>query len=318
MMTGVTERASLFGDPRSLVGVTTHPGEAPSIPLPAIVIVNTGIVHRIGHNRMYVTLARELAGLGHHVLRFDLSGIGDSRSRGGALDPMATSLTDVSQAIDHLERTCGAREFVIIGLCSGADIALRYGPVDPRVVGLVLLDPTIPPTARFYVDYVTQRLTRLQSWLSFVTGRGRLWSDLIARMRTSITRKSPAEAPVAAEPAGRWSLETIFASLVQDRTRFLVVLTGDARQGRQSYREQLLDAFPNVLFGDSLHIEHFAGADHVFSAPEDRARLNELVLTWVSNTRFGRASAAMPTRQTGHARGLLARADPMGRSAGSS
>lgn len=291
MTTGVTEQALLFGKALSLVGVITHPVSGMGVRGPAVVILNTGIVHRVGHHRMYVTLARLLASAGHHVLRFDLSGIGDSRNRGGGLDLMACALTDVSEAIDQLARSSGAREFVVIGLCSGADIALRYARTDCRVCGLVLLDPTIPPTARFYLDYIVQRLTSLQSWLTFASGRGRIWRDMVAHLRKLLLPKTIAGEHVAVEPGLHAELEPIYATLVEQRTRFLVVLAGDAHQGRQSYREQLLDAFPKVPFGDSLSLEHFESSDHIFTAAAERVRLNRLVLGWMAATPFGRRGA---------------------------
>src|SRR4029079_17249361 len=124
---------------------------------------------------MYVTMARELAALGHLAFRFDLSGIGDSASREDGVSPLEAHLADVSEALDWLTASWRVNEVVLIGLCSGADIALNYGHSDKRVTGLVLLDPTIPPTARFYAHYIARRLPQLRSWLSFVSGRGRIW-----------------------------------------------------------------------------------------------------------------------------------------------
>jgi dienelactone hydrolase len=67
----------------------------------------------------------------------------------GYFSPIEAHQADVSEALDWLTASCDVNEAVLIGLCSGADIALNYGHSDKRVVGLVLLDPTIPPTARF-------------------------------------------------------------------------------------------------------------------------------------------------------------------------
>jgi alpha/beta superfamily hydrolase len=81
MSRGTNDRAIMFGVEKSLIGIVTQPVSAPSGEHLAIVILNTGIIYRTGHNRMYVTLARTLAKAGHTVLRFDMSGIGDSDNR---------------------------------------------------------------------------------------------------------------------------------------------------------------------------------------------------------------------------------------------
>ena len=57
------ERALTFG-PANLVGVLTQPDPAVANPgLPAVVILNSGILHRAGASRLYVRIARRLAEL---------------------------------------------------------------------------------------------------------------------------------------------------------------------------------------------------------------------------------------------------------------
>lgn len=286
-MSGFTEQALLFGRSRSLVGILARPTSELPNSRPTVVILNTGIVHRVGHHRMYVTMARQLASSGHCVLRFDFSGIGDSRSRDGVASPIAGCLADVVEALNFLEDLGYGGAFILVGLCSGADIALRYGPSDKRVTGLVLLDPTIPPTIRFYAHYIGQRLTRLRSWLTFALGRGRIWRDVIARARLAITAKPDDGRTSVIDPKTRGELEQIYKSLVMRGTKLLVVLTGGPMQGRQSYREQLLEAFPNVPFDDTLVLEHFEDSDHTFTSTDHRERLKRLVLEWAGTMPFG-------------------------------
>ena len=69
------ERATLIGDGKSLVAITTEPPREAAVDDPTgIVLVSAGLVHRVGPNRLYVRLARRLAATGCPVLRFDLSG----------------------------------------------------------------------------------------------------------------------------------------------------------------------------------------------------------------------------------------------------
>ena len=74
----ISEQAVLFGSWTSLVGIVTKAVSPASANRPAIVILNTGIIHRVGHHRMFVTMSRALGAVGYTVLRFDFSGIGDS------------------------------------------------------------------------------------------------------------------------------------------------------------------------------------------------------------------------------------------------
>lgn len=278
---GFTENAMQFGPSKSLIGILTRPVSDRFSRRPRVIILNTGIVHRVGHHRMYVTMARLLAAAGHDVFRFDFAGIGDSRSRGGNLSPIAACKADVAEAIDMLTETCGPSEIVLIGLCSGADIAVHYASEDRRIVGLALLDPSIPPTLRFYVDYISRRLMRLPSWLSFAIGRGRIWHDVGEFVRSIMRSRPSPRSNSLIDPQGRGELERVYGTLVTRGSRLLVVLTGGPLEGRQSYREQLLDAFPSVPFGDKLVLEHFEASDHTFSSDQVRERLNNVVLTWI-------------------------------------
>jgi hypothetical protein len=279
-MTGANELVVQFGRSASLLGILSRPPSELPIRRPAVVILNTGIAHRVGHHRMYVKMARELAALGHLAFRFDLSGIGDSASRGDSLNPIETHQADVSQALDWLTASCDVNEAVLIGLCTGAEIALKYGHSDKRVIGLVLLDPTIPPTARFYAHYIGRRLSQLRSWWSFVSGRGRVFEHLSERARLAFGA-APAQSESAADHRIRNELEQLYLKSLNRKLNVLIVVTGGPLEGRQSYREQLFDALPNVPFQGWVSLEYFRDADHTFTSESARARLHQLVLGWI-------------------------------------
>jgi pimeloyl-ACP methyl ester carboxylesterase len=240
-------------------------------------VLNTGIAHRVGHHRMYVKMARELAAMGHLVFRFDFSGIGDSPPRGDILNPIEAHQADLSEALDWLTASCDVNEVILIGLCAGAEIALRYGHSDKRVIGFVLLDPTIPPTARFYAHYIGRRLIELRSWWSFVCGRGRIWKEFseLARSAFGTTSASTANQKIRNE------LEQLYLKSFERKLSVLIVVTGRVFEGRQSYREQLFDAFPNVPLRGWVSLEYHKDADHTFTSDKARAELQELIFGWI-------------------------------------
>ena len=73
----MNELACQFGEHRRLAGRLTEP-PAPE-PRTACVLVNAGLVPKLGPFRLYVELARRHAQDGVVTLRFDLGGIGDSQ-----------------------------------------------------------------------------------------------------------------------------------------------------------------------------------------------------------------------------------------------
>jgi dienelactone hydrolase len=276
MTAAFKELAVQFGPSASLMGILSRPLSELLFRRPAVVILNTGIAHRVGHHRMYVTMARELAALGHLAFRFDFSGIGDSASRGDGLSPVKAHQADLSEALDWLTASYDVNEVVLIGLCSGADIALSYGHSDKRVVGLVLLDPTIPPTVRFYAHYISRRLTQLRSWWSFMGGRGRIYRELSGRLKSAL-----GATPAQTNDSERKELEQLYLMSLNRNLKLLVVLTGGPLEGRHSYREQIFEALPNVPLEGKAVVEYFRDADHTFTSECARTRLQELVLGWI-------------------------------------
>jgi len=170
--TAYTERPVSFGRDGRLVGIVTEPtAGVHGIP---VVILGAGILHRIGPSRASVLLARTLAAAGHPTLRFDLSGIGDS-PRAQEVDLEDAVVNDITDAIELAVGTALGSHWegqsLLIGFCSGADNALHVGSSDPRVRGLVLMDPTIHRTAGFVRRDLWRRLTDPKSWWSVLSGR---------------------------------------------------------------------------------------------------------------------------------------------------
>ena len=281
MIHKISEQAVLLGKQHSLVGIMTRAVTAAPSRHPTVVILNTGIMHRVGHHRMFVTLSRALAGVGFNVLRFDFAGIGDSEPRTDSLSPLDSSLTDLGEVLDWLEQERGISRVVLVGLCSGADHAILYGHSDPRVAALVLMDPSIPTTMRFYAQYILRHMTRLRSYISVALGRSgllRLWiGELFYGLRSS------AEMRPASLKDLRFHayLKQSYRNAIDNGVRILAVFTGDTT--RQTYRDQMFDAFPDIVFGDRLKLEFFQGTDHLFTSEKDRTRLYDIILNWMGS-----------------------------------
>lgn len=135
------ETPVIFHHDPALFGVLCTP-QALAPRRPTLVFVNTGANHHIGMGRMSVTMARRFAASGFASFRFDIGGVGDSDPPAGRdlnhpTNP-ATAI-DVAHALDWLQSR-GHRDFILIGLCSGAKLALHTTLRDTRVVGQLLLN----------------------------------------------------------------------------------------------------------------------------------------------------------------------------------
>ncbi|MEP7209272.1 MAG: alpha/beta fold hydrolase [Alphaproteobacteria bacterium] len=290
-MTKPTDKVVLLGERKSIVAIATQPAAVTGDSLPAVIILNTGIIHRVGHNRMYVTLSRELAEMGHVVLRLDLSGIGDSEARTDLLDPLAACLADIKDAIDWLVSARGAKSVVLLGLCSGADHSIVYAGSDPRVVGVVLLDPSVPPTPLYYLKHFGSKLLRGQNWKNFLRGRGRIWRPFTRRSPKAASEEWSPRQVSFKDPQVRAYVENAYGKAVQGGNQLLAIFTAGLEH-QHNYRRQLLDAMRNVRFGNKLRLEYFASCDHTFTFAADRQRLFSMVKAWLQTTTFVDPGAA--------------------------
>jgi alpha-beta hydrolase superfamily lysophospholipase len=141
---GIHEMPLRFG-PDRLFGMLAEPAglqDESERSQTAILMLNVGGNYRIGPGRIYVKMARSLAALGYRALRFDLAGIGDSRTGTGfSFDSLYSkdSTAEVRAAIDCLAAK-GCNKFYLLGICSGSFVAFQTALGDPRVTGQILMN----------------------------------------------------------------------------------------------------------------------------------------------------------------------------------
>lgn len=110
---------------------------------PTIVLVNEGGTHHIGQARVWVEVARQLASYGFRVLRFDLSGNGDSDARPGQQAHVARApeaVEDVSMAIRGVSSE-DPSDVVVVGFCSGAYVVVEEA-LRQKLRGMCIINPS--------------------------------------------------------------------------------------------------------------------------------------------------------------------------------
>ncbi|MET0334239.1 MAG: alpha/beta fold hydrolase [Rhizobacter sp.] len=126
----------------NLIGVLT--GSLPMRSRPAVLMLNSGAVHHIGPNRLWVQLARRWALQGINVLRLDLSGIGDSEARPSEEENIVYSRhagADIESALQYLKQHIGATECHAVGLCSGGYHALKAAMAGQGLASVLVVNP---------------------------------------------------------------------------------------------------------------------------------------------------------------------------------
>ncbi|MEX2375254.1 MAG: alpha/beta fold hydrolase [Dehalococcoidia bacterium] len=143
---GFREEFVTVPGPVPLSGVWTSPEEPHEGRPPTVILSNSGSVHNIGPNRVYVELSRSLARAGIASLRLDLRNLGESLAAPAPDEnhPYPQSAVDDLLAAARWARdTMKAPHVVVGGLCSGAFTAYRAALVDERdtISGCLLINP---------------------------------------------------------------------------------------------------------------------------------------------------------------------------------
>lgn len=291
-MSAIREKALLLGERETMLGITSEPAGGPRADTPLFLLLNSGIVHRIGPHRKTVQLARGLARAGFRAVRVDLSGIGDSPARRDNLDFGASAQADIQELLAHLETLYGVNRFNPIGLCSGADNAYQAAIVDERVVGAVFLDGYAYQTPEYYLRHYGKRLAQQQSVLGLAKrvadkAQGRLRTLLGEEVATGggAALSPPAQAVpdyVRAFPP-REEVARQLRQLIQRGFQMFWVYSGGVVR-YYNYENQFRDSFKEVDFEDLLQVKYFANANHTFTALRSQRELVDTVVAWATRT----------------------------------
>lgn len=264
-----------------LVGVLAAPAQ-PSGELGVVIVVG-GPQYRAGSHRLFVKLARALAGAGIPALRFDVRGMGDSEGEFPGFEHLAS---DIAAAIDTLQRHHGAVARVALwGLCDAASAALLYlhETRDARVRHLCLLNPWVRSAqslARTHVKhYYARRLLQRGFWLKLLGGRigVKALCGLGANLRTALQHR---HGPAAGAPAGfQQRMAQAWAGFDGE---LLLLLAGEDHTAREFLEHTRADAaWRAALRHPRLRQAQWAQADHTFSGHAASAWVLAQTVQWL-------------------------------------
>jgi pimeloyl-ACP methyl ester carboxylesterase len=284
------EKAVLFGGAQTLAGVLAGPGTLgrPS-ELPAVILLDAGLIHRVGPNRVHVKLARDLAALGLCALRFDFAGIGDSDSRDDNVPFEASAVHETTQAMDYLESTYGIRRFILAGICSGANVALRTACHDSRVVGVAAVNGTFMDTIQCQYlkerleDGVRRRYYRkhvfdVGRWRKLLTGRTNLRHAaglVTSRMPGLLHRHRPAQRQLDLSVECRLAL---------DHGVRLLLIYSEGSSAWDAFHLTLESGLRSWRTSDRLRVKTVEDTDHVFTLLWSQKLLVDLMHQWVCDS----------------------------------
>jgi pimeloyl-ACP methyl ester carboxylesterase len=278
----LTEEPLQFGEGGRLMGILTRPSVPPrdGLELPLFVFLSAGLLHRVGPHRLHVRLGRELAQMGFSSLRVDLAGMGDSPPRSG-LTSQESVAADFAEILGVLDSRLGRLPLVLAGLCTGADNATSLALREPRVVGMVLLDPICfpdPGLLGFRARVIMARYANPARYIAWLNRRFRT----VTRPRRKEHEDDRSVDPLALRDLPtREQMRAVFELIREREGRVLSVFTHYAlgyynqtgqlgrALGVSGYRQ-----FCTELFWPWTH--------HTYTLEVHRRRLIEEIKTWAA------------------------------------
>jgi dienelactone hydrolase len=298
----LTERPVLIGTDGNLFGIVAEPRDGEKRRR-AVILLNIGAEHHIGSSRLYVSLARRWARHGYAVLRLDLGGLGDSRTRAGRPENEVfppDALDDIHSAIEFMQSRYGAVDITLGGLCSGAYHSLRAAIAGLPVNRILVINPMnffwragiTAEAIQQAVDvarnlaFYRERLLSAMIWKRIMTGDLKLWR--LARILV--------QRPILAVKASmRECARYLQINIPNDLGRELEGVAARGvrvvfvfSRGEPGIDLLKLHAGSSVArLGDRCHVHIVESADHIFSWSAARALLEKLL----SEELFARAPA---------------------------
>lgn len=255
-----------------------------------VLLVNSGSVHSIGPNRLWVRLARSWAARGMTVLRLDLSGIGDSPAREGSLENVVYSAEaddDIATAIRYMQDQWHVEQCHLLGLCSGAFHGFKAAVHGAPLVSTVLINPLAffwelgKPLHAEIKDYEVvaqaanyrRQLFSLAAWRKLVSGQLDLRYLLAFAGRKLGALVRPRVESIAYF-LGVPLKEDLARELLEASTSGIQhFVFAEGEPGYQLLRSQGKRSLDRLLAEGRITVDFITDADHTFTRLEARDRL---------------------------------------------
>lgn len=258
----MNETSCQFGPQHQLAGIITEPAAAR--PRSALLLISAGLVPKYGPYRLYAQLARRLTTLGVATLRFDLGDIGDSRPAHAGHTLEERTRLEIGAAMQHLAERYGSTPVVVGGLCSGAEDAFRYAETDPRVKGVILIDPFSYATRGWWWRHRLYRLAR-----GAVLALGLFKRSGNAQAPTDVSRLNY-------KHMDQGRARRILGTLVARGTQIHFIYTGGARPNF-NHAGQVAAMFPGIDFRGLVSVDDFPQLEHMQPLQGERDQVVEAI-----------------------------------------
>jgi uncharacterized protein len=247
------------------------------------VLMVAGGAYRVGPHRQFLLLARDWAADGIPVMRFDRQGAGDSEGPGAF--NFDSFMSDIRSAIDCFTSAVpGIERVVLWGLCDAGLNSLLYARSDPRVDGIVLVNPPVDNPDSGLRHRGVLRHHYLPQLLNPTRLVGRLARNRL-NVRSALTciRRHIAG---SIRPNAPGSIDRYLEVLSAFRGRSLVILSErDVIAIEFKAKVMTTKAWERLVEDSKVAALHLPNADHSFTSKELRDQVSNWTVDWIRSLR---------------------------------
>ena len=284
---GFNEQAVVFecGEER-LMGIIHGAGCAAT----GVLVIVGGPQYRVGSHRQFLLLARYLASHNVPVMRFDYRGMGDSEGNSRSFEDTGD---DIRVAIDTFMKSSPGLESVILwGLCDAASAAVLYAHSDPRVKGMILLNPWVTTEvgqAEAYLrHYYVRKLFDKTLWKKVFHGKFELRNSFCSLLSFMIQSRRPQSEAIFTSNDDREEsrdaplTERMFKALKQFQGKVGIIISGDDLTAAEfQYMVKGSRPWRKLMSAKGVEYHFLPKANHTFSKRVWRDEVAECSLRWV-------------------------------------
>lgn len=272
------EESLMLGQSRHLVSTFVTPADLSGRTPPVVALLtNSGVIPRSGPNRMNVHLSQQFAAMGIPSVRFDLSGLGDSGRHSQPKPMMEQWIDDCRAIMDHAQQRHGCARFLMVGFCSGAEVAHLLALQDTRLRAALLWDMYAYPTPASRLRFQLFRLQRL-GVRGLLQKIGMRLGGIAGRKGTT---DKPARPPaIPATPPSRAELVKRLNTLAEQGV-VLHFSFGEGNPHWFNHEQQFWDMFRGEPFLKHVSFRFLKESDHLMTADSAQSAFLSMTSHWV-------------------------------------
>ncbi|OED36245.1 hypothetical protein AB833_26775 [Chromatiales bacterium (ex Bugula neritina AB1)] len=267
------ERILKIGKPQPLTSIVSIP-KTLNPEIPAVILLNSGVMHHVGTCRLSVKIARALANIGLLSIRFDFSGIGDSAPRSGTQTFTESAPSEVIEVMDFLQNSRGISKFVLIGLCSGADAAYETALIDKRVCAITQIDPYCYRTKKSYLYHWIPRLLSASHWVQYIKIKAQRFQQSTNSAIDDENLETPSYVRIFPE---RESVRDGMQKLADRDVSILAIFTSSQEY---YYESQFEESMSDVNFNGCFTARFYSNCHHIITEPHYQKKVLEDITAW--------------------------------------